>query len=448
MFRHLAATLTRTYVLLAVGLIVLVAGTTTALAFFLYLSSSRDVVSVATLRAQQAFARSQASGQTLAQAAPDIVRQVGHGPVRVSIFDSNRRRLAGNTEASHTRRFWEGIGLLSALPRQLVSVPGGSIVVSADIDRFAQLLLLYWSIVLPVGALAVLIAWAIARRIAARAVAPLVAVTTALHAIAAGDMTPGQLLASDGELRELTDAYNQVAHRLAVATAERRQTETQMRQFIADAGHELRTPLTVIMGYIDAMRNGVVTDSSAMTRVLDTMLGESRRMRGLIEKLIYLARLDRTESTKNPVPAYVGEIVENAINALRPVSRDAVIRDGTGNCVVLAEPDELQEAVKNVLDNALKYGGGIVNVSVQCDTNDAVIKISDSGPGMDSTDAAHAFDRFYRGTNKGEVEGSGLGLAIAKRAAERIGGTLDLQSVPGEGTSVTFRLPLSAEPVL
>ena len=138
------------------------------------------------------------------------------------------------------------------------------------------------------------------RRITEGAIAPLVAVTNALNDIAAGNFVPQPVIEQNEQLRDLTTAYNSVAFTLRTATAEREHNELQMRQFIADAGHELRTPLTVIMGYLDALKSKVVRDPDGVSRVYETMSSESRRMKSVIERLIFLARLERPSQT---VPA-------------------------------------------------------------------------------------------------------------------------------------------------
>ncbi len=112
---------------------------------------------------------------------------------------------------------------------------------------------------------------------------------------------------------------------------------------------------------------------------------------------------------------------------------------------VLGDESELYEAVKNCVDNALKYAApSPVRVKVRSQDGEVCVSIEDEGPGMDAQDAEHAFDRFYRGAARSQADGSGLGLAIARRAAERAGGTATLRSASGEGTAVILCLPVAA----
>lgn len=444
MFGSFRSRITRGYVLLAVGLIVAIVGTTSALALVLYSRNMNDEIAGASQRASETATRIMSTQDlTLEEAAPQIAQLVGRHAFHVRIVDDSGATLAENERdrpPSAGRSLVIEIGRAIGLPRTRVPVPGGAILLSADVDRFSDLLLWYWSIALPIGVVAVIIAWIAGRLITARAIGPLVDVTNALRVIASGDFSPRRLLEDNSDLRELTSAYNDVAYSLAAATAERARTEAQMRQFIADAGHELRTPLTIIMGYLDALRHGIV-GAEGTPQTYATMLDESRKMRALIEKLIFLARLDRAPSA-SPAPIDLSDVAQRAARTLAPIAQDRVRVAVDGPVIVTANEDELQEAIKNIIDNALKYAPeSNVDVRVSADGTIACVEVQDAGPGMDPQDATHAFDRFYRGSTRGETEGSGLGLAIAKSAVERAGGSAEIESAPGRGTVVRLCLP-------
>jgi signal transduction histidine kinase len=439
MFGSFRSRITRGYVLLAVALIVLIAGATSALALLLFSRSMNDSIAGISQRAQTVAAQIMGPNGSLESAAPLIVQRVGRRQFHVAVIDNSGRVLAQNEREgppSAARAFVITIGQAIGLPRVRVPIRGGAILIGADFDRFGELLLWYWSIVLPIGVLAVIVAWLAGRGITARAIGPLIEVTSALRTIAAGDFSPRRLLEGSGDLRELTGAYNDVAYSLATATAQRDKTEAQMRQFIADAGHELRTPLTIVMGYLDALRHGIVTGADATQQTYDTMLDESRKMRALIDKLVLLARLERQPQA--PIgPVDLAKVARQAAETLAPIAQGRVHVRADGALVAIGNESELHEAVKNVIDNALKYApASVVKVSVLREGDTACIEIADAGPGMDPQDLTHAFDRFYRGSTRGETEGSGLGLAIAKSALERAGGSAQIDSAPGCGTRV------------
>ena len=442
MYARFGRRITRGYVVLACALLLLVVFATSTLAFVLYARTLDDAGSATAERASDRVAQAMADRQTLAQAAPEIAKDLGHGRLRVNVYDDAHKLLAGSSDPPTTGdRALSTLVSLLGIHRQRVTVPGGSISISPDIGGFGTLLLWYWSFVAPIGLIAVALAWLIGRNITRRAVAPLDEVTGALARIAEGDFQPELLSSGGGDLMPLTSAYNDVAYRLNAATRERIENEARMRQFVADAGHELRTPLTVVMGYLDALQRGVVSDPAGIATVHGTMLEESRRMRALIEKLILLARLDR-QPPPSLEPVDVAEVARRAAAALAPIGGERIDLHVPDTAIGSAERSELDEAIRTVLENALKYAPeSRVDLSVSSSDGTVAIVVADDGPGIAAADLPHVFDRFYRGEGRYEVDGSGLGLSIAKRAVERCGGTATIESTLGAGTRVTLRVP-------
>lgn len=434
--------LTRSYVWLAVALIALVVVTTSVLAFVLYVGTLDAGIANEAQRAAARAAVYERLNEPLQNYAANLADEVGSRRVSVRVYDLEHRLIAASRPGPvASGRFTRVLVALTGLQPAVVNVNGGTIVVIPELAGFARLLLTYLAIVLPIGVLAVLVAWLVGRGITRRAIAPLQAVASALHGIAAGDFTPAPLPADDNTLRALTTAYNDVARRLTAATAERERNELQMRQFVADAGHELRTPLTIVMGYLEMLQRGAVGESG-IDHVYETMLSESQRMKAAIEKLILLARLERAAAIPSrPVDARM--LVQRAADALAPIAGEGRVVGATPSqpCLVAADESELSEAIKNVIDNAVRYAPeSAVRAELRCDEGFAIVTVEDHGPGMEPADVEHAFDRFYRGGSR-TGEGSGLGLAIAKRAIERANGTIAIQSRPGSGTRVTISIP-------
>jgi two-component system OmpR family sensor kinase len=450
-FSPFAARLTRGYVLLAVALIVLVVATTSVLAFLLYVGALNEAIGTYAQRATERAAAYERAGKSLSAYAPKLANEIGGARIRVAVYDGAHRLLAQSArrDALGAERITRAAAAFLGLHAAVVSVSGGTIVIAPDLAGFARLLERYLTFVLPIGALAVLAAWLIGRAITRRAIAPLQDVSAALHRIAGGDFAPEPLPARDSDLRELTAAYNGLAHRLTKATAERDRNEAQMRQFIADAGHELRTPLTIVMGYLDVLDQGVVADPDGVARIYKTMLAESRRMRTSIAKLILLARLERP-ALPRPERIDAGAVARRASDALEPLAgpKRIALRVTDAPVLIDADESELYEAIKNVVENAVRYAPASgITVNVDSDGARISVEVADRGPGMTPQDAEHAFDRFYRGTSRPSGEGSGLGLAIAKRAVERAGGAIALESRPGEGTRVTMSFPSVPQPI-
>lgn len=448
MFAAFRSRITRAYVLLALALVLGIAVTLSALSLMLFSRGAADSLAGASQRVTDAADAAMAHGATLEQAAPAIIRAARRSHFEIVVFDDRGRPIAQNEHGrppAPSHAILVAIGDAIGFPRAHISVRGGTIEMMGDFDRLGQILLWYWEVTIPIAVAAMLIAWLVGRRITASAVGPLADVTKALRVIAGGDFAPQRLHEDSTELRDLTGAYNDVAHSLAAATAERERTTAQMRQFIADAGHELRTPLTVVMGYLDALQNGIVAGDGAQ-RTYGVMLEESRRMRTVIEKLILLARMDRPPASGAIRPVDLLEIAQRAMRAVEPLADGRIsLIAPERETLVLGDESELAEAIKNLLDNSLKYApDSHVQLGFTFPAGHVCAFVADRGPGMDETDARHAFDRFYRGGTR-EVEGSGLGLSIAKRAAERAGGTATLTSAPGAGTRVELCLPAAGK---
>ncbi len=449
-FAPFTARLTRGYVVLAVALIALVVATTSFLAFLLYVGALNDSAHSSAQRAVQTAQALERGGAPLRTYAAEVAREAGGSRVRVLVYDDQHRLLAASSPRNPATPLIRAVAGLLGVHPAVASIRGGTIVAAPDLAGFVRLLGRYLAFVVPIGAIAVVVAWYIGRSVIRRAISPLQDVTHALRRIAAGNFTPEPLLAESSELRDLTTAYNEVAYRLTVATAERERNETQMRQFVADAGHELRTPLTIVMGYLDVLRNGVVSDPDTIARVHETMLAESRRMRASIDKLILLARLERPAPPRRE-RVDVAALVTRVAAELAPIAganRISVSEMGSPPTTADADEGELYEAVKNVVENAVRYAPeSPIAIDVRGEPDRVIVVVADRGPGMEAIDVAHAFDRFYRGGSRYASEGSGLGLAIAKRAVDRIGGTIALESSVGHGTRVTLALPpYSPEP--
>ena len=432
--------LTRAYALLAVALIVLVGAATSAVAFIGYVSTLNDGIASTTQAVKRDVDTFQKRHEPIDQYAPALAESQTRPRIRVAVYDAQHHLLAG--ERAHSSRVTSVVAALLGLHHEEINVPGGEIHIGPDVDGFVRYQVQYWLTILPIGLLAMVLAWFIVRRITGSAIQPLVDVTQALRKIAGGDFSPELVLERNSELRDLTTAYNDVAYRLSAATAERRRNDAEMRQFIADAGHELRTPLTVIMGYLDVLQQGVVRDAEGVSHVYETMLGEGRRMKTVIEKLIFLARLERESSVSGP-PVDLSALAGRAVDALKPLAGDRIrFTSPSQKTTAVADDGELYEAVKNVIENAVRYApGSPIDVKVTSDNGHASIVVTDRGPGMNAIDIEHAFDRFYRGSTRELAEGSGLGLAIAKRAVERVGGSIALDSTLHGGTTVTMTFP-------
>jgi signal transduction histidine kinase len=416
-----------------------------------------------------------ASGISLKAAAPQIVNALGSPSMRIAVFDDRGNLLAGdktlrprslsrlvavrNAHRTFTRpRPFGGPGGPGG-PAGPGGPPGagvppdgmfygpvpveGGFIAFAPVQPLAWILLMpYWWIVIAIAVIATALSWLVGRGFAHDALRPINDLTDALKALGAGDFTQRRFIAHDGdEIGSLTAAYNDAAAGVSHAMNERRKTEERMRQFVADAGHELRTPLTVIGGYIDVLRRGAVSEPTIARQILGTMALEKEHMRSLIDRLMRLARLD-AETPPLAETIDLAELLRSQCDAARRLDEAREIDYSVdGAKEIVADRTELGEALWNVVENALKYApDAAIHLRAEKRNGHTAISVRDEGPGMTESERLHAFERFYRGDQRGEIAGSGLGLAIAKRAVERAGGTIGIESAPARGTTVTIEL--------
>lgn len=229
-----------------------------------------------------------------------------------------------------------------------------------------------------------------------------------------------------------------------------RDLDQQKSDFMATTSHELRTPLTSIAGYLELLVDGDFGSlSDPQTKALDVVARNVERLRALIDDLLLLNRLDSglADTHRQLVPA--GELVCRVIAQFEPVARsagvDLVVDDRTDRAAVCVDPQQVERMLGNVVSNAVKFtpkGGAVVLTTHTCGQQ-VRISCRDTGIGIPAADQERLFSRFFRASNarSGHIQGTGLGLAIVRTIARAHGGDVELDSVEGEGTTVTVTLP-------
>ncbi len=277
---------------------------------------------------------------------------------------------------------------------------------------------------------------------------PLKRMTRTAEAIAGGDLSqrvPG--MAPSTEAGQLGLALNRMLQSLETAFAERTASQERLQRFVADASHELRTPVTTIRGYAELYRIGGLTDPVQLDEAMRRTEQEAVRMARLVDDLLALTKFDESRPLdRHPIEltALVADAARDAraVDPTRPITTDL-----RGPIVVLGDEDRLRQVLANVVGNALVHtpGGVPIDLAVTAHVDDARITVMDRGPGMTPEVAARVTERFYRADRaRARAQGgSGLGLAIADAAVAAHGGTIEVRSTPGEGTTVSITLPLA-----
>jgi two-component system OmpR family sensor kinase len=280
-------------------------------------------------------------------------------------------------------------------------------------------------------------------------VAPMREMVEASKQIAAGDLSVRLQETTPGtESAELAQSLNSMIGTLTDSLADRERSEVRLREFVADASHELRTPLTTVLGYAELHGKGALAEREAQDDAWRRTQAEGNRMRRLVEDMLELATLDAEPALqKEPVDVarLAHDVVADAARAHSALTFE--LDTPPGPAVVPADADRVCQAMINLVGNAAQHGGASVVVTVDSLADGAVsVAVADDGPGMSVEVAERATERFVRGdaSRSRATGGAGLGLAITAAIIEAHGGELIIDSVPGQGTTVSFTLPPSA----
>jgi two-component system, OmpR family, sensor kinase len=343
----------------------------------------------------------------------------------------------------------------------------GTLLIAASLDDVDATVHQLNSINLLVGA-AVIAGLALAAYTMVRtALRPLTKIEQTAAAIAGGDLSRrvddddpktevGRLgLALNTMLEQIETAF--LARQASEATA--RRSEEKMRRFVADASHELRTPLTSIRGFAELHRQGAVTDPAEVSRLLNRIEDEAKRMGLLVDDLLLLARLDQQRPFEHG-PVDLRVLAIDAVEAARATAPDREVRlelpiddEADAELVVAGDEPRLRQVLSNLLDNALAYSPADSPVTVlgghtRREGQDlAFVQVRDRGPGLVPEQAERVFGRFYR-TDRARSRaqgGTGLGLSIVAAITAAHGGTVELDTAPGDGATFRVLLPRLSE---
>lgn len=279
--------------------------------------------------------------------------------------------------------------------------------------------------------------------VASRAIRPVDDISAAATRISAGNLSERIDVAdTDSELGRLATILNSTFARLEAAFA-------QQKQFTADASHELRTPLSVII--TEAQTTLARQRSAAEYReTVQACLDAAQQMRRLTQSMLELARFDAGQEAFERQPFDLGEQVRTCIDLIRPLAQTKGIKihADLDSATLTGDADRLSQVIVNLLSNAIHYNRdhGEISVVTKAQPGEAVLAVSDTGPGIPAEDLPRVFERFYRGDKaRGHRDGhAGLGLSICKAIVDAHGGSIEVTSSTAEGcsgTTFTVRLP-------
>ena len=321
----------------------------------------------------------------------------------------------------------------------------GSVVVSRDDGRLftaeeiqlrQQLLRMH----LVAGVVSAAIAVLVALYLAVTLSRPLRRIRAGADAMSAGDLDVRVPETGDDEIGAVADALNRLAETL-------QQEEGLRKESVADLAHELRTPVMGILARVEAAQDGVLEDEEAN---LSAMHDEALRLARLLDDLSALAEAERPGLLLDAELVDLAAVAGSQTSAFAGAFADRGIRltPDLEPAVVHGEPKRLEQIVVNLLSNALRYtdSGGSVRVVVHRDGDRALLEVGDTGIGIAAEDLPRVFTRFWRGekSRSRDTGGAGIGLSIVKELVQAHGGSVTVDSVPGEGSVFRVTLPLAS----
>jgi signal transduction histidine kinase len=273
----------------------------------------------------------------------------------------------------------------------------------------------------------------------ARAISqPVKELTEGTQRVASGELGHQVPVRTQDEIGELAVSFNRMSADLATANQLR-------RQMTADIAHELRTPLSIILGYAEALSDGKLQGKPA---IYDAMYGEAQLLSHLVDDLRTLSLADAGELALNRSLISAGECIERtaashaALAAQRGIRLEVQLEPDLP--LVNADRERIAQVLANLVSNALRYtpAGGVITLTAARSGDRVLLRVSDTGSGIEPEHLPYVFKRFYRADDARPANGeSGLGLAIAKSLVEAHGGTIQAESKPGHGATFTVALP-------
>ncbi|HBG26693.1 MAG: hypothetical protein A2Y10_04820 [Planctomycetes bacterium GWF2_41_51] len=302
--------------------------------------------------------------------------------------------------------------------------------------------------------------WIISRKISR----PIEQMTETAKHFAAGDFNSRTALPNSRELAKLAKTLNEMAERIGgrIETITKDQSETQAvlasmnrlenirRDFVANVSHELKTPITSIKGFVETLLEEGVNNSEQTENFLKIISRHADRLDAIINDLLALCRLEEDGQKRNlnfelhPImPAIVSAIELAKMKA--DAKRISIELNGDKTITAKINAALLEQAVLNLIDNAIKYSpdGGKIKIDVKKSDREIAITVADTGCGIDSEHLDRIFERFYvvDKARSRKLGGTGLGLAIVKHIAQVHGGSVSVESTPDKGSTFTLSLP-------
>jgi signal transduction histidine kinase len=273
---------------------------------------------------------------------------------------------------------------------------------------------------------------------------PLVQMTRASEEMARGRYEQSIPVRGRDEVGRLAAAFNDMARQVSAS-------DRTMRDFLANVSHELKTPLTSIQGFSQAMLDGTVLGADGYQRAAGIINDEANRMRGLVEELLTLSKIESGQIAMGEDPVDLDRLLREAARRAEWQAEATGVRvsiESRPGAFVRGDAHWLAQVFSNLLDNALRHtppsGSVLVRAHARGEPGDVTVAIHNTGSYIPPEDLPRVFERFFQvdRSRAGRLSGSGLGLAIVREIVQAHGGSVDAASDLASGTTFTVRLPL------
>jgi len=234
------------------------------------------------------------------------------------------------------------------------------------------------------------------------------------------------------EIEELAECFSAMVHKL-------KRYDVQQKTFLQNTSHELKTPLMSIQGYAEAIKDGIV-EGKEVQESLDVIIDESKRLKTIVDEMIYLAKLDNVEETFYFETVSLREIINQSVKSVKALADAAGIDlkvEGDCSCEGYFDKEKLTRAVINILSNGIRYAEEEITMNWKAHDNHIEIIIMDDGKGFQNGEENKVFERFY----KGEKGGTGIGLAITKAIVTGHNGRIEAYNALPNGAAFKIILP-------
>ncbi|MHC1748592.1 MAG: ATP-binding protein [Cellulosilyticaceae bacterium] len=252
------------------------------------------------------------------------------------------------------------------------------------------------------------------------------------------------------EIGELVHTFNQMAYKINEQVEVQKEQENKRRELVSNISHDLRTPLSSIVGYTESLRNGIYDDEAEQNQYLEIIYKKALYTEKLLGELLDFSRLECGALTLYKEKVDLAELTRAVLIEYLPSMEERQIELGVdieeGIALVEIDKAQISRVIRNLLDNAIKYGsqGKIIRVSIKRYSNRVELWVMDKGQGIPKDALEHIFERFYRVDKSRNTKegGMGLGLAIVDEIIKKHKGTISVASETGDGTTITVVIPI------